>query len=195
MKGATAIQRVEADCRASGHFRPELGHADGHESPYNNKSADGGIVRHLARVWFADGKGRLVTGVAHYNLGNMWWVVTGRYDRANVSCSNLYVTRPDNLRIKRNGGLRRSRLEQEMAKSVRAMNFERAAVLRNVLFPGSPALHVVWNEDHGLYHREGFCGYTADMSKAGRFTADEVRGWNEAPNRVIPITSEARQAA
>ena len=195
LMGVTAIESIESDNKASGHYRPDLGHAGGHDSPYNNRSADGGVVQHGARVWFADRKGRMVVGTARYNLGSMWWVVTGKYDRSNVSSHEIYVTKPDNLRVKRNASLRRQRLEKEMAKAVAAMQFERAAVLRDVLFPGAPALYVVWNNDHGLYHREGFCGYTADMSKAGRFTAEEGRGWDRAPNRIISITDESRKAA
>jgi hypothetical protein len=45
----------------------------------------------------------------------------------------------------------------------------------------------VWHDEHQLYHRAGFCGYTADQSKAGKFTTDEVRGWDSAPNKVMSI--------
>jgi hypothetical protein len=69
------------------------------------------------------------------------------------------------------------------------MDFERAAAVRNIVFPGNPHLFNVWHDEHQMYHCAGFCGYTNDQSKAGQFTAHEVRKWDHAPNRVLPIVA------
>jgi uncharacterized lipoprotein len=99
----------------------------------------------------------------------------------------VYVKSPGNVRVKRNDDRRRKRLEAEMASAVKGMKFERAAQVRDILFPGDQQLFNVWHNEHQLYHRAGFCGYTADQSQAGKFTADEVRGWDSAPNKVMSI--------
>jgi hypothetical protein len=189
----TALERIEESYRSSHHFKgdPTAYKIDS----YNRKSADNGRLEHGARVWFADDKGRIVTGTAYYNINSMWWVQMGRYGLSNVSASNLYVMPPDNLRIKRNSALRRRRLEKDLGAAIATMKFERAAVLRDLLFPDSPALFNVWSTRHQLFHRAGFCGYTTDQSQAGKFTAEEVRGWDDEDNRVVPITIETKQAA
>lgn len=175
-----------AECyRTSWHFK---GDTTAYKiDAYNSKSADGKTVQHGQPVWFFDSRGRIQAGTAYYNINNMWWVALGRYDVTNRASFELYTACPDNPRVKRNADRRRKRLEAELASAVKAMKFERAAQLRDILFPGNQELFNVWHNEHQLYHRAGFCGYTADQSQAGKFTADEVRSWNEAPNKVLPI--------
>lgn len=192
--GLTAIEYIQADVRACWHYNKELDRRSGEESCGNNRSADGSTVKHGAKVWFADYHGRICTGTAFYNINNMWWVITGRYDARNLGSFEIYAARPDGLRIKRNADLRRKRLEQELNTAVKAMKFERATQLRDILFPGDKTLFNVWHNEHQLYHRAGFCGYTADQSQAGEFTADEVRDWDRQPNRVIQIVAEKEAA-
>jgi hypothetical protein len=105
----------------------------------------------------------------------------------------LYAKCPENPRIKRNAGLRRKRLEQELAKSVERMDFERAAVLRDVAFPGNPELFNVWHDEYQMYHCAGFCGYTRDQSKAGKFTVGELRGWDFNPTRSFRSRRQKRK--
>lgn len=187
--GVTALEWIIAHYKQSWHYKPELGRPDGDENSYNNRSTEGGVVTHGARVWFTDYHGRICTGTAYYNINNMWWVVTGKYDVRNIASFEIYASQPDNLRIKRNGDRRRKQVERELQKAIDAMNFERALVLRDVLFPGNPNVFVVWHDEHRMFHGPGFSGYTRDQSKAGKFTADEVRGWNAAPNKVIAVSS------
>ncbi|MCP3018002.1 UvrB/UvrC motif-containing protein [Cupriavidus basilensis] len=192
--GVTSLEWIDNHYKQSWHYDSALGRPGGDDHCGNNRSADSGSVTHGARVWFADYHGRILTGTAYYNINNMWWVVTGKYDLNNKASFELYTRQPENLRIKRNADCRRKRLERELQKAVDAMNFERAGVLRDVLFPGAPALFVVWHEEHRLFHSPGFCGYTADKSKAGKFMADEVKGWDRAPNKVMPAAL-AKEAA
>jgi hypothetical protein len=163
----------------------------------NRRTADGVLLEHGQPVWCFDYRGRIQQGTAYYNINNMWWVALGRYDVTNKASFELYAACPANPRIKRNADRRRKRLEAELAKAIKAMQFEHAAKLRDILFPGAPALFNVWHDEHQLYHRAGFCGYTADQSQAGKFTADEVHAWGSAPNRVIAIAAAvaAREAA
>lgn len=188
----TAMEQVLEHYAESWHFKGDLTKYKISDS--NRNSAEGGLLEHGQRVYFFDRQGRLCTGTALYNINNMWWVVTGKYDYTNVASFELYTRCPENPRIKRNARLRRTRLEAELRKSIAAMKFERAAVLRDILFPGAPALFVVWHEEHKAYHCTDFRGYTSDQSKAGKFTADEVRGWDERPNRVKQVTA-AQEAA
>ena len=153
----------------------------------NLKSADGVMLDHGQRVWFYDDKGRINTGIAYYNINNMWWVVTGRHGYTNIANFELYATLPENFRVKRNGKIRRRRLEGELSKAIKAMDFERAATIRDLIFPRGERLFVVWHEDRKAYHCANFQGYTTNITDAGKFTKTEVRGWAKAPNKVIQL--------
>jgi len=155
----------------------------------NRRSGDGTLLVHGQPVWCFDSRGRIQQGTAYYNINNMWWVALGRYDVTNKGSFELYATCPDNPRVKRNADRRRQRLEAELNTAVKAMKFERAAQLRDILFPGDQQLFHVWHSEHQLYHRAGFRGYTADQSQAGKFTADEVHGWDKAPNKVVAFAA------
>lgn len=193
--GITATQAAAHARRTSCHYVAELDHARIYPGSRNDLAADGGTIVHGSKVWAIDCKGRVITGTAYYRLNDNWHIVTGRYGLTSTHTGNIFTKQPDNLRIKRNAGTRRKRLEQELAKAVATMNFERAATLRDITFPGSPALFNVWHEEHKLYHCAEFCGYTSDQSKAGKFTADEVRSWNHAPNKVLALPDPMKAAA
>lgn len=190
--GATALEIIEQRYRESWHFKGDL--TKHTISDHNNRGADGGVIEHGARVWYADYFGRMLEGTAYYNINNMWWIVTGKYDFTNEADFHIYTKKPENLRIKRNASIRRKRLEAELQKAIAAMDFERAAILRDITFPKGQPLFSVWHSGHNLYHCSGFNGYTSDLSKAGKFTAEEVKGWDHAPNRIIPLEG-MKQAA
>lgn len=198
----TAMERIQEHYAESWHFQGDWAqYVEKNSTPSmigcfngNRKSAEGILLEHGQRVYFFDWHGRICTGTALYNINNMWWIVTGKYDFANKASFEIYTKCPENPRVKRNARLRRKRLEAELAKATEAMKFERAAVLRDILFPGDPQLYVVWHQDHKAYHCAGFCGYTSDKNKAGKFTAEEVRGWDHAPNQIIPL-GQLKEAA
>jgi len=186
INGVTALEFAAHHRRTSGHYVVELDRARICNTGYD-KSADGHQLENGTSVYAIDRDGRVISGFAFYSLNGNWQIVTGRYDLTYVWHNQVYVQSPGNVRVKRNADRRRKRLEAEMASAVKAMKFERAAQLRDILFPGDQQLFNVWNSEHQLFHCAGFCGYTADQSRAGKFTADEVRGWNAAPNKVLPI--------
>jgi hypothetical protein len=184
--GVTALEYAAHARRTSGHYVPQLDRARFSNSG-NDKSADGYQLENGTPVYAINRDGRVISGVAFYSLNGNWQIVTGRYDVTYVWHDQVYVKSPGNVRVKRNDDRRRKRLEAEMASAVKGMKFERAAQVRDILFPGDQQLFNVWHNEHQLYHRAGFCGYTADQSQAGKFTADEVRGWDSAPNKVMSI--------
>jgi len=187
--GVTALEYAAHARRNSGHYVPELDRARICNRG-NDKSADGYQLENGTPVYAIDYHGRVVSGIAFYSLNGNWQVVTGRYSLIHVWHNQIYVKSPGNVRVRRNADRRRKRLEAEMAGAVKSMKFERAAQLRDILFPGDQQLFNVWHNEHQLYHRAGFCGYTADQSQAGKFTAEEVRGWDRAPNSVVAIEGE-----
>lgn len=188
----TAMECIQEHYAESWHFKGDLTKYKIADS--NRKSADGAVLEHEQSVYFFDRNGRICSGTALYNINNMWWVVTGKYDYTNKASFELYTRCPEMPRIKRNASLRRKRLEAELSKAIESMNFERAATLRDILFPGDQKLFVVWHDEHEAYHKPGFCGYTSDRSNAGQFTVDEVRGWDKSPNKVIALAT-AKAAA
>lgn len=187
--GVTALEYAAHSRRTSGHYVPALDRAT-ISNRGDDKSADGYQLENGTPVYAIGRDGRVISGVAFYSLNGNWQIVAGRYDLTYVWHNQVYVKSPGNVRLKRNADRRRKRLEAELATAVKAMKFERAAQLRDILFPGDQQLFNVWHEEHRVYHRAGFCGYTADQSQAGKFTADEVRGWDCAPNKVVAIERE-----
>jgi hypothetical protein len=188
--GFTALEYAAHDRRTSGHYVAELDRArfsNGNEG----FSADGHPLENGTRVYARDHYGRIICGAAFYSLGGNWKIITGRYDVSNVWHTDIWVRCPGDPRVKRNADQRRKRLEGEMSKAIAAMKFERAAVLRDILFPGNPDVFTIFNTEHQLYHRPGCRGYTTDLAQAGKFTADEVRGWDCAPNKVIQLVEGA----
>tara|TARA_R110002124_G_scaffold173690_5_gene341363 strand:+ start:22718 stop:23767 length:1050 start_codon:yes stop_codon:yes gene_type:complete len=140
---------------------------------YNGKSGDGGVVEHGATVWFPDRKGRICRGTAFYNINNMWWVATGQYRLENKGSHDILTRCPSDLRIKRNARARRGRLEGELARAIRACDFQRAERLKRILF-GDSTPYGIWSRKESAYYRPNCSGYTIDALSAGRYTRDEA---------------------
>lgn len=128
----TNLEWLEGCYQTSWHFKGDLNTYK--ISDYNRESADGQELQHGQRVWFFDWKGRVQTGIAYYNINNMWWVLWGKYGHTNEANFNLFTTQPAELRQKRNEKLREKRLKSLMDKAVADMKFERAALLRDLLY-------------------------------------------------------------
>jgi len=186
VNGATALEYAKHSQHTSGHYVERLGRAS-FNSPDNGFTGDGVAIEDGAKVYAITSDGRVVYGTAYYSLNGRWMVVTGTHGIEWAYHKELYAQCPGDPRVKRNSHQRRKRLEGEMADAIKAMNFERAAMLRDILFPGNPALFVIYNTQHNLYHRPGSSGYTSDVSEAGKFTEHEVRGWNCVRNKVVVL--------
>ena len=134
--GKTAIQKIHAHYAESWHFKgvdwPSYLEKN-HGMEYNRKSADGTMLEHGMPIWFTDFKGRICTGIAHYNINNMWWVEAGEYSYTNKACFELFTKQPENLRVKRNQAASKQRLKQQQQQAISSENFERAALLRDII--------------------------------------------------------------
>ena len=175
----TAMQKIQESYARSWHFKGDMAdylRRNGYDQlpSCNCTSLDGDRIEHGQRVWFRDYVGRVCEGVAYYNINNMWWVVTGRYDASNVGTSEIWTRCPPNPRVKRNARQRRKRLEQLLADATKAMDFERAMVLRDLLFPKGEQLYVIKSDQGNWWGPDG-CGYRKDIADAGKYTADEAR--------------------
>ncbi|MEO1830009.1 MAG: hypothetical protein ABGX82_14455 [Pseudomonas sp.] len=184
---ATALEQVARHYAESCHFKGDLSSYAIRDE--NRKSADNQLLEHGQRVWFFDCKGRCCTGIAYYNINNMWWVVTGKWDYTNEAAFRLYAQCPAAPRIKRNERLRRSRLERELSCAVSAMDYQRAELIKHLIFPDAESLFLVWHKGHQAYHRANFSGYTRSAIEAGKFTRSEVTGYDREPNEVRPLSA------
>lgn len=181
----TAHEWVQGCYETSWHFKGDLSNYE--ISDYNRKSADGQKLEHGQRVWFYDRKGRCSTGIAMYNINNMWWVITGKYDVTNEACFGLYAQCPENPRAKNNTRLRRGRLENQLSTAIKKMDFERAALLKRLIFGDQVLYHLISKSD-GLYWRPNYSGYTNDSNDAGKYTDEEVEFYRNQENvKVVPI--------
>lgn len=172
LMGLTAEEKAAHNRRTTGHYKPELDHAVIH-SKENARALDGGTIEHGGRVWALDHKGRVVTGTAYYSLNNRWQIVTGRYGLTYAGTESIFTSPPDNLRMKRNARERRRRLEGELAKAVKAMNFRRAEVLKNILWPTPEPLFFIMKGD--AYFAPNYRGYRDNPVDAGRYTEAELK--------------------
>lgn len=182
----TAMELIEQSYAESWHFKGDMAaylKQNGYtELPsYNCTSRDGQRIQHGQRVWFEDYDGRVGEGIAYHNINSMWWVVTGRYDRRNIGTSDIWVKCPENPRVKRNERQRRKRLEGELAKAVKAMDFDRAKVLKRVLWPEpEPLFHIMKGD---AYFAPDYCGYRSDPIDAGKYTKAELRPYQDQIQR------------
>lgn len=192
----TAMELIEQSYAESWHFKGDMAaylKKNGYtELPsYNCTSRDGQRIQHGQRVWFKDYDGRIGEGIAYYNINNMWWVVAGRYDRRNIGTGDIWVEPPENPRVKRNERQRRQRLEDLLAKAVKDMDFDRAKVLKGILWPAQePLFHIIKN---GAYFRPNYCGYTGNPQDAGKYTEAELKPYADQIKRgglqAVPVSA------
>lgn len=151
---------------------------------WGRKDKDGVPLNHGDVRWLRDRKGRLMRGSVYGGINGMWMFVygPGQRDYTYENAGRFFTYRAGEMQRKVvDERVRRKRLEQELARATAAMNFERAAVLRDVLFPPGtgPLFHVRVKKD-GLFWGPNCSGYTHDSVRAGKYTKAEseriVRG-------------------
>lgn len=170
-RGMPAMRRIEKSYAESWHKDKALGRPHWRYD-YNRGSKDGALLEHGQSVWLADNKGRILRGTAYYNINNMWWVVAGG-KLFNEGSHSLYAMRPADLRTKQNERSRRSRLERELSIAVERMDFQRAHLLKQIVFGGEQSF-LIWARDHQAYYRSQYAGYTTDRICAGKYTRAEA---------------------
>lgn len=139
---------------------------------------DGALMTHGDVRWMRDPKGRLLRGRVYGGINEMWTFVygPGRRDYTHQHANQFFSLQPGEPVVRKvaDTELRRKRLEQEMQKAVAAMRFERAAVLRNLLFPSGP-VYAIYSKKDDLYFASMYRGYRRSLSDAGRYTREELR--------------------
>lgn len=183
--GLTAMEYVKACYESSCHFKGDTGTYE--ITDCNRKSADGQLIQHGQRVYYPDFKGRICVGNAYYNINNMWWVVSGKYGVSNEASFYLYVNNPGCLRIKRNKRLRRQQLEAKLSQAVKAMDFQRAQVFKEILFPGDEPLYLIWHKGHSAWFAPNFSGYRNSANDAGKYTREELDRYLEENDLTKPV--------
>jgi hypothetical protein len=173
------MQRIEKGYAESWHKDKDLGRPVC-SCDSNRKAKDGALLEQGQTVWFADRKGRIVRGTAYYNINNMWWVIAGG-KLFNEACFYLLAAPPADLRTKQNERARRSRLEAELQIAVKRMDYQRAHVLKTIIF-GTEQTYMIWARDNQAYYRSQYAGYSSDTAGAGRYTRAEA----EAECRRVP---------
>ncbi|BAU91214.1 hypothetical protein MPPM_2609 [Methylorubrum populi] len=164
---------IEQNARASGHYAPELGRARYTNGDRCRATKDGGLLEHGSVAWFIDRKGRVLRGRAFYSLNDRWAIQVGRFGVTFASAFEMFTAPPPELRRKRNEEARRKQLEREIGRAVRGEDFERAALLKRIAF-GSEPVYRIWSRKNDCYYGPQYCGYTADMTFAGRYTREEA---------------------
>lgn len=168
-----AADWIERQARESYHFAPELGRARYTNGDRCRKAADGGLLEHGAVAWFTDRKGRVLRGRAFYSLNDRWAIQIGRFGVTFASAWEMFTAPPADLRRKRNDDQRRKQIEREIGRAVRSEDFERAALLKKIAF-GSQQVYRIWSRKNDCYYGPQYCGYTSDMTFAGRYTREEA---------------------
>lgn len=197
LMGLTAEQKAAHERRTSGHYKPALDRAE-ISMPSNAIAADGGTIEHGARVWALDSKGRVITGTSYYSLNGAWQIVTGRYGLTRCFTHEIFTKPPEQLRdrfgrlaLKCNKRERRKRLEGELANAVKAMDFDRAKVLKGILFPASEPLFHIMKGD--AYFAPNYCGYRNNPIDAGKYTNSELKPYASqiasGTLRAVPVTA------
>jgi hypothetical protein len=195
--GMTALEWKDHNTRKSGHYVAELGHARIH-SKSNATARDGGTIEHGATVWYKDwATKRIFQGTAYYDLNTAWYLVSGKYGHSVVHTHEIYANQPANLRDRLSHDYREKRLNNEMNKAIKEMRFERAAQLRDILFPKVEPLFMLYHTGHNLYHRACFSGYSNNTHDAGKFTRAQLDDFigkdvtEDHLNRVVAMTDLA----
>jgi hypothetical protein len=183
-KPKLVMDLINADNKKCWHYKPELGRRDWN-SDSNRKSGEGQLLEEGMRVYCRDYSGRWVTGVTRYNINNMWWVVTGRYDRLNVASWSIYQVAPADPR-ETGSKKRRLKLENLMAKSVKNLDFTKAQIFKDLLF-GNQALFHIKKGDY--FYRPGACGYTNNQIEAGKYTKEEIQHHQDSSLTIIEVAA------
>lgn len=192
----TALELIQKSYDESCHFKGDmpryLKQNGWTELPgYSCKSRDGKRIEHLSKVWFIGRGGRIGEGTAYYCSNGMWRILTGRYDTSYASAGEVFVDRPPNPRVKLNERLRRKRLEGELARAVKDMDFDRAKVLKGILWPEpEPLFHIL---KKGAYFLPNYNGYTDNPVDAGKYTEAELKPYagdiKAGQLRAVPVAA------
>lgn len=180
----TVIKRI----KSSGHYIEELGRAEICMQGYNDKSRDGLTIKHKMPVYAVDYHGRIIKGIAYYDLNASWSVVTGLWDYKIIQARDIFVNKPEDIRSKQNERARRCCLEGILSEAISIMDFKKAQTIKDILFGNQPLFYIIKD---GLYYRSSHSGYTSDSISAGKYTESEVESLrSNKALKIMPIYKE-----
>ena len=170
-KIALATQKIQKRITSCSHYNSELSRADwGYDN--NRTSKDGLLIEHGQDVYFTE-RGRLMKGVAYYDLNNRWTIAYGKYDVNYVSCGEIII----NPNIKKGRKFHEryidGRLQKELSKAVNSSEYLRAHQLK-LIIDTVPRFRI-WSIKHGggWWCANGN-GYTSNIINAGLFKKEEA---------------------
>lgn len=141
------------------------------------KDADGIELHQGVERYLRNHKGRLIRGRVYGGINGRWTLVygPGAGDYTSAQANEFFTCSPSEVPAKvcppRE---RRKRLERELQKAIKALDFKRAETLKNVLFPAGP-LYAIYSKKDGLYFAIMYCGYRSSLADAGKYTRDELK--------------------
>ena len=168
-----AKQKIHERITNCCHYKPELGRADWN-CDSNRTSEDGLLIEHGQDVYFTK-RGRLMKGVAYYDLNNRWTIAYGKYDVNYVSCGEIAI----NPNIKKGRKFHEryidGRLQKELSKAVNSSEYLRAHQLKQII--DTVPRFRIWSIKHGggWWCANGN-GYTTNIINAGLFKKEEAEG-------------------
>lgn len=136
---ATEALKGFNDQWGAGRFkRDETGWPEVSEYDYgSNKDREGINLRNGMTRWIRDRKGYLKRGVIYTNMNQMWQIIygPGGGDTTWVSGRDLFTLQPNDCRRRYfPTEHRKSKLEKQLSLAINVMNFERAAVIRDLIY-------------------------------------------------------------
>jgi len=150
-----------------------------------------------------DRKGRLLRGRVYGGINEQWMLVygPGPSDFTHVYHNQLFTYRPGETPAKDlPESERRKKLQRLLEQATKALNFERAAVLRDLLFPKAEALYLIQCLKDDLYFGSNYSGYTHDTAHAGKYTREQLKpylkgGLETRDHRAVLVREAAGSAA
>lgn len=167
-------------------------YARGYGADANGQRIEIGSIRYTR-----DLKGYLRRGRMYPNMNDMWGMVygPGKRDCTWDHARAFFLCDPRELPRKAHPR-RRERLEEELSRSVRAMDFKRADLLKRILF-GNQRQYRIWSDRRQAWYAPVSCGYRSDVVNAGLFLEDEARRLIAGHDflKMVPVTPEPMSAA
>ncbi|MBF0305165.1 MAG: hypothetical protein HQL41_05905 [Alphaproteobacteria bacterium] len=168
------------------------------------RTKDGGLLKQGAPAWVLDRRtGRWLSCRTFYIANSSWCAVTGRYGVLTQFACDFAIEPPGKRPGRRHcpDSQRRLRLEEEIAKAVGALNFDRAALLLDLAFGQEPLwgpLFRLKSVKSEMWWRPLAGGYTADTVEAGLFTWSEAHrygGRHGNDVEIVPVNPPLKQKA
>lgn len=192
MRRPTTDQRIAAIYEKDWHKDKMLGRPVP-TARWDTHSADGQMIEHEQLVYFRNRKGRLLRGRAYFKNSTRWMIRLNQHEMDYVGAHEIMIVPPADVRSRANDMVRRKRLEEEMSRAVLRLDFQRAHLLKTIIFGDEP-IHMIWAKDKSAYYGIQYSGYSSDPIRAGHYTYDEaVKEVRRVPHELVLIGPDGRK--